>query len=83
MRAGESRALVVRGEPGVGKTALLAHVVAQAAGFTVVRVAGVEAERELPFAGLHQVCAPLFGHLSRLPAPQRSCRKCSLPGAEA
>jgi DNA-binding CsgD family transcriptional regulator len=72
VRAGESRSLVVRGEPGVGKTALLAHVVQQAVGFMVVRVAGVEAERELAFSGLHQVCAPLSRHMSRLPAPQRS-----------
>jgi ABC-type transport system involved in cytochrome c biogenesis ATPase subunit len=53
VRAGESRALVVRGEPGVGKTALLGYLVAQASGCRVVRTAGVQSEMELAFAGLH------------------------------
>jgi DNA-binding CsgD family transcriptional regulator len=71
VRAGESRALVVRGEPGVGKTALLEYVVEQASGCRVVRAAGVQSEMELAFAGLHQVCAPMLDRLERLPIPQR------------
>jgi DNA-binding CsgD family transcriptional regulator len=71
-RAGESRALVVRGEPGMGKTALLDYLVEQASGCRVARVVGVEAERELAFAGLHQLCGPMLGRLQRLPAPQRA-----------
>jgi len=70
--AGESRALVVRGEPGAGKTALLDYLVEQASGCRVARVAGVEAEMELPFAGVHQLCAPMLHRLERLPAPQRA-----------
>ncbi len=70
VRAGESRALVVRGEPGVGKTALLEYVAEQASGFRVVRAAGVQSEMELAFAGLHQLLGPLLDRLDRLPAPQ-------------
>jgi DNA-binding CsgD family transcriptional regulator len=72
VRAGESRVLVVRGEPGVGKTALLDYLAEQASGCRVAHVVGVEAERELAFAGLHQLCAPMLDHLQRLPAPQRA-----------
>jgi len=68
--AGESRALVVRGEPGVGKTALLEYVVEQAPEYRVVRAAGVESEMELAFAGLHQLLAPMLDRLEGLPAPQ-------------
>ncbi|HET7516133.1 MAG TPA: AAA family ATPase [Actinomycetes bacterium] len=67
---GESQALVVRGEPGVGKTALLDYLAERASGCRVVRVAGVEAEMELAFAGVHQLCAPMLHRLRRLPAPQ-------------
>jgi DNA-binding CsgD family transcriptional regulator len=70
VRAGESRALVVRGEPGVGKTALLAYLAEHAPGCRVVRAAGVQSEMELAFAGLHQLCAPLLDRLERLPLPQ-------------
>ena len=70
VRAGGSRALVVQGEPGVGKSALLDYVAGQAAGCRVVRATGVESEMELAFAGLHQLCAPLLGLLGRLPVPQ-------------
>ncbi|HEX6391388.1 MAG TPA: ATP-binding protein, partial [Solirubrobacteraceae bacterium] len=56
VRSGESQVLVVRGEAGIGKTALLEHVVHQAADWCVVRAAGVQSEMELPFAGLHQLC---------------------------
>jgi DNA-binding CsgD family transcriptional regulator len=71
VRRGQSAVLVVRGEAGVGKTALLHHCARQAAGFRVARIAGVEAEMELPFAGLHQLCAPMLGRLDALPEPQR------------
>jgi DNA-binding CsgD family transcriptional regulator len=71
VRAGESRALVVRGEPGVGKTALLDYVTGQASGCRVVRAAGVQSEMELAFAGLHQLLAPMLDRLERLPVPQR------------
>lgn len=70
VRAGESRALVVQGEPGVGKTALLDYLAEHASGCRVVRVTGVESEMELAFAGLHQLCAPMLDRLPRLPAPQ-------------
>src|SRR2546430_13499997 len=68
--AGESRALVVRGEAGVGKTALLEYLVEQAPGFRVVRAAGVQSEMELAFAGLHQLLASMLDRLEGLPAPQ-------------
>ncbi|MCO1659936.1 ATP-binding protein [Pseudonocardia humida] len=71
VRAGQSRVLVVRGEAGVGKSALLAHLRARASGCRIARAAGVESEMELAFAGLHQLCAPMLDHLERLPAPQR------------
>jgi hypothetical protein len=70
-RSGESQVLVLRGEAGVGKTALLEYVVERASGFRVARAAGVEAEVELAFAGLHQLCAPLLDRLEQLPGPQR------------
>jgi DNA-binding CsgD family transcriptional regulator len=71
VRAGDSQVLVLRGEPGVGKTALLDHVAEQAEEFTVLRAAGVQSEMELAFAGLHQLLAPMLGRLERLPEPQR------------
>jgi DNA-binding CsgD family transcriptional regulator len=69
---GESAVLVLRGEPGVGKTALLEYAAERAEGCRVVRVLGVESEMELPFAGLQQLCAPLLDRLERLPPPQRA-----------
>jgi DNA-binding CsgD family transcriptional regulator len=71
IRGGQSRTVVVRGEAGSGKTALLDYLVEQAPEFRVVRVAGVQSEMEVAFAALHQVCAPLLERLDRLPAPQR------------
>jgi DNA-binding CsgD family transcriptional regulator len=71
VRSGRSAVLVVRGEPGIGKTELLRHLIAQAPGFWVARVAGVESEMELPFAGLYQLCAPMLGRLGSLAEPQR------------
>src|SRR6185312_8113068 len=70
VRGGESRALVVRGEPGVGKTALLQHTIGSASEMRVVRAVGVESEMELAFAGLQQLCAPMLDRLERLPGPQ-------------
>ena len=70
-RAGNSAVLVVRGEPGIGKTALLEYAAGRAAGFRVVRAWGVESEMELAFAGLHQLCVPMLGRLDQLPGPQR------------
>src|SRR5215208_186213 len=72
VRAGHSPVLVVRGEAGVGKTALLHYCARQASGFRVARIAGVESEMELPFAGLHQLCAPMLGRLGALPEPQQA-----------
>jgi DNA-binding CsgD family transcriptional regulator len=71
VRAGESRVLVVRGEPGVGKTALLDYLAGQAQGCRLVRVAGVQSEMEFAFAGLHQLLTPMLDHLEQLPVPQR------------
>ncbi len=71
VRAGESRALVVHGEPGVGKTALLEYLAGQASGCRVVHAGGIQSEMELAFAFLHQLCAPMLDRLERLPAPQR------------
>jgi DNA-binding CsgD family transcriptional regulator/tetratricopeptide (TPR) repeat protein len=71
VRAGEGRALVVRGEPGVGKTALLDYLAGRASGCLVARAAGVQSEMELAFAGLHQLCAPMLEHAESLPVPQR------------
>jgi DNA-binding CsgD family transcriptional regulator len=70
VRGGRSRALVVRGEPGVGKTALLDYLAGRAAGCQVARASGVQSEMELAFAGLHQVCAPMLGRGGHLPGPQ-------------
>jgi DNA-binding CsgD family transcriptional regulator len=71
-RAGRSGVLVMRGEPGVGKTALLEYAVESAAGLLVARVAGVESEMELAFAVLQQLCAPMLDKLESLPDPQRA-----------
>ena len=71
IRRGESRSLVLRGEAGIGKTALLEYLIASASDLTVVRAVGVESDMELAFASLHQLCGPLLDRLERLPAPQR------------
>jgi len=71
VRAGQSGVLVVRGEPGVGKTALLDDATKSAADLHIARVAGVESEMELAYAGLQQLCAPMLDRLERLPGPQR------------
>ena len=71
VRTGESRALVMSGEAGVGKTALLEYLAGQASGCRLARIAGVQSEMELPFAALQQLCAPMLDKLKGLPAPQR------------
>src|SRR3954449_12393267 len=81
VRGGESRALVVRGEPGVGKTALLEYVVGSASELSVVRAFGVESEMELAFAGLQQLCAPMLDRLECLPSPQRDALAPAVGGA--
>jgi DNA-binding CsgD family transcriptional regulator/tetratricopeptide (TPR) repeat protein len=71
-RAGQSGVLVVRGEAGIGKSALLGYVSDEAQGACLVRAVGVESEMELAYNGLHQLCAPLLSGLDRLPPPQRT-----------
>ena len=71
VRSGSSRVLVLRGEAGVGRTALLDHVAELASGFRCVQVAGIQSDMELAFAGLQQLCAPLIDHHEELPEPQR------------
>ena len=71
VRGGQSRVLVLRGEAGVGKTALLEYLVDKASGSRVSRAAGVESEMELAFSGVHQLCAPLLSNVAHLPGPQR------------
>ncbi len=71
VRAGAGKALVVRGEPGVGKTALLEYAMESASHFRVARAAGVESEMEFAYAALHQLCAPMLDRAECLPGPQR------------
>jgi DNA-binding CsgD family transcriptional regulator len=78
VRSGEGRALVVRGEPGVGKTALLDYLVRRASGCRVARVSGVQSEMELAFAGVHQLCTPMLDHAQSLPVPQREALRTAL-----
>ena len=72
MRTGRSRVLVLRGEPGIGKTALLGYLTGRASGCRIARAAGAEPEMELAFAGLHQLCAPFLDRIEGLPDPQRA-----------
>jgi predicted ATPase len=78
VRGGQSAVLVIRGEAGVGKTALLRYAARQASGFRVAHIAGVEAEMELPFAGLDQLCRPMLGQLNALPGPQQDALRVAL-----
>jgi DNA-binding CsgD family transcriptional regulator len=77
-REGQSAVLVIRGEAGIGKTALLRYAARQASGFRVAQVASVEAEMELPFAGIHQLCAPVLDQLDALPQPQQDALNVAL-----
>ncbi|WP_280399425.1 LuxR family transcriptional regulator [Nocardia carnea] len=72
VRTGHSRALVIRGEPGIGKTRLLDYLVECAHGFRVARITGIQSEMELVYAGVHQLCAPMAGALEALPGQQRA-----------
>jgi DNA-binding CsgD family transcriptional regulator len=78
VREGQSAAVVIRGEPGIGKTALLRHAARQASGLRVAQIAGVQAEMELPFAGIHRLCAPMFDRVDALPEPQRNALSVAL-----
>src|SRR3954452_23280378 len=71
VRAGTGWALVVRGEPGIGKTTLLDHLAGRADGRRVVRIHAIQSEIELAYAALHQLCRPIMESLGKLPAPQR------------
>jgi len=77
-REGQSAVLVIRGEAGIGKTALLRYAARRASGLRVARVTGAEAEMELPFAGIQQLCAPLLDHLHELPQPQQDALNVAL-----
>jgi DNA-binding CsgD family transcriptional regulator len=78
VRTGQSRALVVDGDPGIGKTVLLDYLVGRAGGCRIVRAAGIQSEAELAFAALHQLCRPLLDRLERLPCPQRDALRAAL-----
>jgi DNA-binding CsgD family transcriptional regulator len=78
VRRGQSAVLVIRGEAGIGKTALLHHAAQQASGFRVAQIAGVESEMELAYAGLHQLCAPMLDRLGALPEPQQVALRVAL-----
>jgi predicted ATPase len=82
-RGGRSGALVVRGDAGVGKTALLEYVIASATDLGIVRAVGVESERELAFAALHQLCVPVLDRLQRLPGPQHDALRVTFGLSEA
>src|ERR1700729_3103149 len=69
-RDGRGGVLVVHGEAGVGKTALLEYAVEAARGFRIARTSGIEAEMELPFAAVQQLCSAFLGLMNRLPQPQ-------------
>src|SRR4051794_41952563 len=71
VRGGQSALLVIRGEAGIGKSALLEYAASQASGFHLVQVTGAEAKMELPFAGIHQLCGSVLGQIDVLPQPQR------------
>ena len=78
VRGGESEVLVLRGDAGVGKTAMVRYAARQASGFRVAELTGVEAEMELPFAATHQLCATMLDRLDALPAPQRGALSVAL-----
>src|SRR3712207_3499016 len=78
VRGGRSGVLVIRGEAGIGKTALLRYAARQAAGFRLVQATGVEAKMELPFAAIHHLCAPMLDEIDALPRPQGDALRVAL-----
>jgi DNA-binding CsgD family transcriptional regulator len=82
IQQGRSRVLLLRGEAGVGKTALLEYLIGSASGLRVLRTVGVESEMELAYASLHQLCAPMLDRVDRLPAPQRDALRIVFQAAE-
>lgn len=81
-RNGTSGSLVVRGEPGIGKSSILGCAARAANGFLVIQVTGVEPETEIPYAALQQVCAPMTGHLGGLPQPQAEALRAAIGRGE-
>lgn len=85
-RTAISGALVVRGEPGIGKSALLQYAVDRADGMTVLSATGIESESELPFSGLSEFLHPVLGLLDEIPPPQAGALAGALavgpPGAQ-
>ena len=82
-RKGTSGTLVLRGDPGIGKTALVSHITARADGFRVIRAAGIEEESELPFAGLHLLLRPVLDRIDALPDVQAEALRGALGLARA
>jgi len=82
VRRGHSAVLVMLGEAGMGKTALLEYVAGRARGCRLARATGVQSETELAFAGLHQLCAPMLSRAERLPEPQREALRTAFGLAE-
>src|SRR3954453_18460509 len=78
VRGGQSALLVIQGEAGIGKSALLEYAASQASGFHLVQVTGAEAEMELPFAGIHQLCGSVLGQIDVLPQPHRDALNVAL-----
>src|SRR3954463_3070205 len=77
-RDGQSAVVVIRGPPGIGKTALLRYGGRQGAGLRVAQVEGVQAGMEVPFAGIHRLCAPMFERLTALAEPQQNALRVAL-----
>ncbi len=77
-RDGRSAILVIRGEPGIGKTALLRYAARQASGLRVAQVEGIQAEMELPFAAIHRLCVPMLDALEALAEPQQNALRVAL-----
>lgn len=77
-KTGDSGVLVLQGEAGIGKTALLADLIAQGNEFRTIRIAGAESEMELAYAGMQQLCAPILSHIDRLPDPQKNALQVAL-----
>ena len=77
-RGGRSAVLVIRGEPGIGKTALLRYAARQASGLRITEVQGIQAEMELPFAGIHRLCSPMLGGVEVLAEPQQHAIRVAL-----